>query len=244
MLKTLLPALLMVLMTSGLASAQPPQPGDYELDWAILHSPVSSDLPTLEAGTVAIRLEDAAGRCPRPTSVFIVLNAPASHIQGGTVTWCLTADGAFEESPSGPIFSGSWFQYTESHAIIRLEQGSRSNDQVMAVAVREISPPPPPPPGELKVFITQPKAGSTVSGTVWVVMWVEGTSGSSNVFTLSVDGKVIRSETTSSRGPVTIPWFTVNNPDAANGTHTLTGSVRDATGKSGSTSITVIVNNP
>jgi hypothetical protein len=114
----------------------------------------------------------------------------------------------------------------------------------MAVAVREISPPPPPPPGELKVFITQPKAGSTVSGTVWVVMWVEGTSGSSNVFTLSVDGKVIRSETTSSRGPVTIPWFTVNNPDAANGTHTLTGRVRDATGKSGSTSITVIVNNP
>jgi hypothetical protein len=68
---------------------------------------------------------------------FTILNAPASHIQGaaaGTVTWCLTADGAFEESPSGPLFSGSWFQYTDTHAIIRLEQGTRSNYEVMAVA--------------------------------------------------------------------------------------------------------------
>jgi hypothetical protein len=102
----------------------------------------------------------------------------------------------------------------------------------------------PPPPGPVKVFITQPKAGATVSGTVWVILWAEGTSGSSNVFTLSVDGKVINSATTSSRGPVTIPWFTVNNPNALNGTHTLGASVRDSTGKTGSTSITVIVNNP
>ena len=241
MVTKLLPGLVLVLVSHGFAFGLQPQPGDYELDWAILHSPVSSDVPTLEAGTAAIRLEDAAGRCPRPTSVFIVLHAPASHIQGGTVTWCLTADGAFEESPSGPTFSGSWFQYTDTHAIIRLEQGSRSNDEVMAVGIRQT---PPPPPGDLKVFITQPKAGSSVSGTVWVVMWVEGTSGSSNVFTLSVDGKAINSATTSSRGPVTIPWFTVNNPNAANGTHTLGASVRDATGKTGSTSITVIVNNP
>jgi len=35
----------------------------------------------------------------------------------------------------------------------------------------------------------------------------------------------------------------MNNPDAGNGTHTVTATVRDATGKTGSTSITVIVNN-
>jgi hypothetical protein len=76
------------------------------------------------------------------------------------------------------------------------------------------------------------------------VIWAEGTSGSSNVFMLSVEGKVINSAPTSSRGPVTIPWFTVSNPNAVNGTHTLGASVRDATGQTGSTSITVIVNNP
>jgi len=114
-----------------------------------------------------------------------------------------------------------------------------SSGQLIGVGAKELAPPPPP----VKVFITQPKAGATVSGTVWVVMWAEGTSGSSNVFTLSVDGKVIRAETTSSRGPVTIPWFTVNNPNALNGTHTLTATVRDATGNTGTTSITVIVKN-
>ena len=52
----------------------------------------------------------------------------------------------------------------------------------------------------LQVFITQPKAGATVSGTVWVVMWVEGTSGASNVFTLSADGKQVGSQTTNDEG--------------------------------------------
>jgi hypothetical protein len=97
----------------------------------------------------------------------------------------------------------------------------------------------------LRVFITQPKTGATVSGTVWVVMWVEGTSGASNVFTLSADGKQVGSQTTSSRGPVTIPWVTkpVGATPVPNGTHTLTGTVRDATGNTGTTSISVILRN-
>ena len=97
----------------------------------------------------------------------------------------------------------------------------------------------------LQVFITQPKAGATVSGTVWVVMWAEGTSGASNVFTLSADGKQVGSQTTSSRGPVTIPWVTkpVGATPVPNGTHTLTGTVRDATGNTGTMSISVILRN-
>ena len=224
-------------------SAQTIQIGEYEMDWAILHNPVSSDLPTLEAGTAAIRLQSASGvgACP-PTSAYVVFDAPASRIMGGTTTWCIKADGTFDGAANSRAV-GRWNQYTETHAIIEVEQGSRANDRVMAVAVLQTAP-PPPPPSPVKVFITQPKAGATVSGTVWVVLWAEGTSGSSNVFTLSVDGKIINSATTASRGPVTIPWFTVNNPNAANGTHALGASVRDATGKTASTSITVIVNNP
>jgi hypothetical protein len=105
--------------------------------------------------------------------------------------------------------------------------------------------PPPPPPSTLKVFITQPRNAATVSGTVWVVMWVEGTTGSANTFTLSADGRQVGTATTSSRGPVTLPWPTrpAGAPPIPNGTHTLTGTVRDATGNTGTTSITVIVNN-
>jgi hypothetical protein len=111
----------------------------------------------------------------------------------------------------------------------------------MAVAILK-TPPPPPPPSPVKVFITSPKAGSTVSGTVWVVIWAEGTTGSSNTFTLKVDGQEIgRQNAGSSRGPVTIPWNTKGGP---NGTHTLQATVVDASGATGSTSMSVIVNNP
>jgi hypothetical protein len=240
--RLLLALVIIILSTADLAWGQPPQTGDYDLDWAILHSPVSSDMPTLEADTFPIKLENAAGTglCP-PTSTFVVRDAPASSIMGGHITWCIKSDGTFDSSAG--TYIGTWQQYTSTHAIIQAEQGSRGNDRVMAVA-RLKTPPPPPPPSPVKAFITQPRNGATVSGTIWVVIWAEGTSGSSNVFTLSVDGKVINSVTSSSRGPVTIPWFTVANPNAVNGTHTLGASVRDATGQTGSTSITVIVNNP
>jgi len=84
-----------------------------------------------------------------------------------------------------------------------------------------------------------------VSGTVWVVLWADGTTGASNVFTLSVDGKEIKSQTTASRGPVSIPWVTnaAGTTPVPNGTHTLTGTVRDAIGQTGTTSITAILGN-
>jgi large repetitive protein len=102
-------------------------------------------------------------------------------------------------------------------------------------------PPAPEPPANdtLKVVITQPTDDATVGGTTWVTLWVEGTSGSANAFTLSVDGTPIGSETTSTRGPVTIPWTTA----IANGAHTLTATVRDAAGHTGRTSISVTVRN-
>jgi len=128
--------------------------------------------------------------------------------------------------------------------------GHNNNGQLIAAGIKEVvappPPPPPPPASALKVFITQPATAATVSGTVWVTLWVQGTSGASNVFTLSADGKQIGSPTTSSRsGPVTIPWPTkpIGATPVPNGTHTLTGTVRDATGNTGTTSITVIVNN-
>ena len=99
---------------------------------------------------------------------------------------------------------------------------------------------PAPTTSTLRVIITQPGAGATVGGTAWVVMWVEGASGSANVFTLSVDGVTVGSQTTSTGGPVSLPWSTTGT---SNGTHTLRATVRDATGNTGSTSISVTVRN-
>jgi hypothetical protein len=102
------------------------------------------------------------------------------------------------------------------------------------------APTPTPPSGSVKVFITQPASGASVGGTAWVVLWAEGTTGSSNAFTLSVDGTTVGSQTTSARGPVTIPWTTASS---GNGGHTVTATVRDASGNTGSTSLTVTVRN-
>jgi hypothetical protein len=91
----------------------------------------------------------------------------------------------------------------------------------------------------LRVAITQPTGGATVGGTAWVVLWVEGASGSSNTFSLSVNGTPVGSQTTSGRGPVSIPWTT----SGANGSRTLTAIVRDASGNTGRASVTVTVRN-
>jgi len=69
-------------------------------------------------------------------------------------------------------------------------------------------------------------------------MWAEGTTGSANVFTLRADGKPIGSQTTSSRGPVTIFW---NATGVAKGTHSLTAVVSDAEGNTGSTTVHLIL---
>ena len=101
------------------------------------------------------------------------------------------------------------------------------------------SPPstfPPPSSGPLTVAITSPSAGETVRDTEWVVLWVEGTSGSANTFTLRANGVVVGSETTWSRGPVTIPWT-----PSVNGSTMLTASVRDAAGQTGAISLQVNV---
>lgn len=94
--------------------------------------------------------------------------------------------------------------------------------------------------GTLQVFLTQPSPGSTVSGINWAVIWLSGSSGTSNVYTLSVGAQVVGTQTTSSTGPVSIPWDTTT---VANGTQPLTASARDATGNTGSTTNSVIVQN-
>lgn len=100
------------------------------------------------------------------------------------------------------------------------------------------SPPSSPSNSAVKVFITQPTGGASLRGTAWVVLWAEGTSGSSNTFTLSVNGSTVGSKTTNVRGPVSIPWTT-----SGTGSRTLTATVRDASGHIGRATVTVTLAN-
>lgn len=236
MLLRLMLAVALVLTFVGLAAAQPgPSVGTYNMEWSILHVPVSSDLPDLQDGTTQITLEATTGGICPPDSAFVVKNAPASTVEGGSTTWCIKSDGSFDSSASGNGV-GTWNQYTSDIAIIE-EDNRRGNDHLQAVARRVVTP----PPSAVKVFITQPHNGDTVSGTNWVVIWAEGTSGSANVFTLTIDSTVAGTTNAgSTRGPISIPWNTKSFP---NGTHTIKATVKDATGATATASISVLVAN-
>jgi len=164
--------------------------------------------------------------------------ATASGGSGSGYTYRLSLDGATVAiSPSyswdtkAVANGGHTLTLTVTDSAGRTATSSRTVTVANAVAT-------PTPTGALKVFITQPTGGASVSGTAWVVLWAEGTSGSANTFTLSVNGSTVGTQTTAARGPITIPWTT-----SGTGSRTLTGTVRDAAGKTGSASLTVTVRN-
>src|SRR6266850_543622 len=83
-------------------------------------------------------------------------------------------------------------------------------------------------PSDVRVFITAPAEGATVSGTVWSDVWVENYVGTSNTFTLSIGDTVLATGTASSHA--TLAWDSRQVPD---GPQTLTASVRDSAGHVG-----------
>src|SRR5204862_2740104 len=77
--------------------------------------------------------------------------------------------------------------------------------------------------GTIKVFITQPGTdGTTITAgsTVWFTIWLENASGS-RTLTLSVDGVAVGNTTTTSNGPISMPWSSSRAPGGA---HTATVS--------------------
>lgn len=87
------------------------------------------------------------------------------------------------------------------------------------------------------VQITNPKAGSTVKGTISISATVSGTVGGSNTFTFQVDNTVLKTVTVNGTSAST-SW---NTNKTRTGTHTLTVSVTgsnitDAAGNTGSAS--------
>jgi hypothetical protein len=101
------------------------------------------------------------------------------------------------------------------------------------------SNPAPAPTGSIKVSVTQPSAGSTVRGTVWVTIWLDNAAAGNKTYTLTAGGKTVWTQTSGDR-PTTVPWNTTLN---ANGAATLTVGVKDSAGNTGSSSLNLSVAN-
>ena len=240
-LKSLLLLMTTILLFPSLASAQgailaAPKPGDYEFVFVDAFDPthppgVVVPPPSLAGGITQIRV---VPRLPETPSCVVVVEV----FEG----WCISPGGLITNAyppPGGaqPVVSGFWTKYPDGKALIEaqhggpiLEGGGASNH--LTGMATPISP--------VKVFITGPRAGTTVSGTnLWVTMWAEGTTGSANVFTLSADGKQVGvANVGSSKGPATIFW---NMTGVPKGAHTLKADVRDAAGDTGSTTLSFIL---
>jgi hypothetical protein len=174
------------------------------------------------SGTVTVTMTAAGGTAPYTYSLSV-----------GTTT--LTSNATAN--------SHAWNTTTVANGTQTLTLTVRDSSGTTATATRTVTvsnPTTPPPGGTLQVHITQPASGATVSGTSWVTLWLDGSSGTSNTYTLTVAGRSVATTTTSSRGPVSMPWDTTT---VANGAQTLTASARDATGNTGASSIPITVSN-
>jgi hypothetical protein len=71
-----------------------------------------------------------------------------------------------------------------------------------------------------------------------VNVWVENTTGT-NTYTLLLDGQVKSTQTSSARHV----WFSLPTTGNTNGSHAISATVRDGSGKTGNARITVTVRN-
>jgi len=190
-----------------------------------------------------------------PTVSFV--NPPAGGTVSGSATVTLAASGGTGSGYSYQLAVDGTNVYTGTNATFSwnttnvangsrtltatvTDSGSRSGTATRTVTVSNPTTAPPPANGGLAVSLTAPAANATVSGTNWAVVWVNGAATGSKVYTLSVGGQAVGTTTTSSAGPVSIPW---NTASVGDGSRVLTASVRDAANGTGSASRTVTVSN-
>src|SRR5207248_1386740 len=93
-------------------------------------------------------------------------------------------------------------------------------------------------PSDVRVFITSPAEGGTVTGTVWTDVWAENYVGTSNTYTLSIGGTVLATGTTTNHA--TLSW---DSRTVVDGPQLLTATVRDAAGHVGTAARNIIVRN-
>src|SRR5206468_1113917 len=177
----------------------------------------------------------------------VTVGMSASGASGTPIAFTLTVDGTRVFANSGSATSASFSWNTTSvgdgpHTLaLTVQDGAgRTATAARGVTVQNAAPPPPPPGGPISVFITQPRNGDTIRGVMWFTIWIEGAAAGSKTYTLTEGGRTLGTTTTTSSGPVSIPWSTTA---ADNGARTPTVGVRDSAGATGSSSINVTVAN-
>ncbi|HEY3101881.1 MAG TPA: Ig-like domain-containing protein [Methylomirabilota bacterium] len=157
---------------------------------------------------------------------------------GGTApyTYTLTIDGTQVVSSGAATYS--WNTLAYSNAAHTLGLTVRDATGATATAARTVTV--QNNTGTISVFITQPVNGATVTGTVWVVVWIEKAAAGTRAFTLTAGGQTVATTNDTSSGPISMPWITTST---ANGPTTVTVSVRDASNNTGTGSIQVNVQN-
>ena len=222
--------------------------------------------------TLALTVQDSAGGRATATRSVTVKNTVAmtaaftSPAAGATVkgtttvgmsttggstatsrTYRLSVDGTVvsTQTVSAKSVSYAWNttgvangSHTLSVTVTDTANGSATTTRSVTVSNTVTSP--PPTTGTLQVSVTQPAGGgATVSGTQWVTIWVDNAAAGNKTFTMTANGRTVWTETNGDR-PATLPW---NTASGANGATTLTVSVKDSAGKTGSRSISVWVAN-
>src|SRR5882724_5021760 len=167
----------------------------------------------------------------------------ASGASGSANTFTLTVDGSplFSNTTSGSTQTYTWkTKGLVQDGVHTLGLTVRDASGATATATRTVTVNNNTPPGTLQVSFPNLAPGQTMQGTVPVQITVTGTSGTSNRFTVFVDGvqqTVIASNTTT----VTWSWDTTT---VGNGSRTISAGVQDATGNTGSGFTYVQVQNP
>jgi len=156
---------------------------------------------------------------------------------GGTApyTYTLTIDGTQVASGASTTYGWNTGAYAAgSHTLGLTVRDSTGATATGSITVTVASG------GTLTVAVTTPSPGATVSGTVWVTIWVDGAASGNKTYTMTANGTQVWNESNGDR-PASLPWVTTNG---TNGTKTLTVTVRDSAGATGSGSVTVTVANP
>src|SRR6266403_5077433 len=161
----------------------------------------------------------------------------------GTITWTLRLDGGatpiFSTSGTASTASFNWDTSGVPAGSHQLQLTVQDGSGRTATAIRNVTV----QQGTIRVFITQPGTdGTTITAgsTVWFTIWLENASGS-RTLTLSMDGVAVGNMTTTSNGPISMPW---SSSGASGGTHTATVSVRDSVNNTGSANRTLVVPGP
>ena len=192
-------------------------------------------------GTTTLTAAFTAPAANQTVSGTTTVGMSASGAAAGTTTFTLAVDDVImsTQNVTGTTASFAWNTKTLGDGVHHLTLTVRDTAGKTATASRAVVVSNTTSTGTLSAIFTSPLKGATVSGGVPVNVWVEKQQGTSNIFTLLVDGRVIGTTTVSN----THGYFYWVTTGLTNGTHTLTARVKDATGNTGESAITVTVKN-